>query len=312
MFMVKKLAIFCKSFRDDFGRIEGLISSWRKYNPEIPFVLSVPRKDGDELPGSVRRAEGISLVFDEDYLGEDNESRFGWLEQQICKLSVGELEISENYYVIDSDSYFINRIDQEKIVGTNQVNVLATPVDATYTPKNVKLLDYIKNGEGLPGVNVEKADIKELKSRLQSAYDIHKSGDSLPARERRGYLTDIFGDPKDVKGNRLIFTPSPVFNVRILNELHNFLSSQNLNWRDAIYLSPWEYSWYGLFALRGFSEPVCAVHPTCVHFPTSESVRHAVSIGVDESDLARRFCSIAMAARHYDQLRFGKEDPVRK
>mgnify|MGYP003140228684 CR=1 FL=1 len=101
---MKKLSMFCKSYRGDFERLKVLLESYRQYNKDkIPFYLSIPKNDKHLLDFDV---SDINVVYDEDlYTFKYNID--GWRQQQIIKHFFHKKCPSDNYIIIDSDCRFI-------------------------------------------------------------------------------------------------------------------------------------------------------------------------------------------------------------
>jgi hypothetical protein len=112
---MEKLIIFCKSWSQDLMRFQRLAESITKHNVEnIPFYLSVEKKD-QPLFEPIIKAHNCKLINDEDILShtlacsthKDISDQKGYLLQQVVKSEPWRLNISQNFLVIDSDSYFI-------------------------------------------------------------------------------------------------------------------------------------------------------------------------------------------------------------
>ena len=77
-----------------------------KYNKDnIPFYVSCPKKD-KSLFENVLGKKNYTLVLDEDIVSLKYPLD-GWRSQQVVKASLWKLNITNNYFSIDSDGYFI-------------------------------------------------------------------------------------------------------------------------------------------------------------------------------------------------------------
>ena len=101
-----KLVLYCKSFSRDVNRCKLLLDSIVKYNKDsIPFYISVPKEDV-QLFKSTLGTDGYILITDEELMNESLCQ--SWKNQQIVKMIFWKAIKTENYVVLDSDSYFIN------------------------------------------------------------------------------------------------------------------------------------------------------------------------------------------------------------
>jgi hypothetical protein len=100
---MNKIAIYCKSYRNDVHRAKNLLESIHKFNSDsIPFYISVPSQDVELFKNTLGN-EGYTLIRDED-IDSDND---GWKGQQIVKSQFWKLGLCENYLCVDSDCFFI-------------------------------------------------------------------------------------------------------------------------------------------------------------------------------------------------------------
>ncbi len=109
-----KIALFCKSFHEDVHRIRRLLESIQLYNDDnIPVYISVPARELELFLESTSNFP-CHLLTDEDILEKGvtinglppkNYSRL--ILQQIVKLEFWRMGYCQNYFWIDSDSYFI-------------------------------------------------------------------------------------------------------------------------------------------------------------------------------------------------------------
>lgn len=130
---------------------------------------------------------------------------------------------------------------------------------------------------------------------------IHKGNPSRVAAERTEYIERaFFGKGRNTALRNLHFGPSPLFNAEILQELEKVIHSLGMNWRDLIYLAPWEYKWYGYFATTVYEAGVNIVESPCIHFAKEEDVIYAKSRGISMQTISNRYTALAMASRHFD------------
>ncbi len=108
------LALYCKSYRNDFLRVKRLLASIAQFNTDrLPFYISTPKADRDLLVEIVGQ-HGYLWVEDEEIVRANPRADFakyqampGGLSQQIIKSEFWRLGLAVNYLCLDSDSFFI-------------------------------------------------------------------------------------------------------------------------------------------------------------------------------------------------------------
>ena len=112
---MKDLVLYCKSYRNDFLRLQRLLSSIEQYNDDqIPFYISTPVADKEMLEKILGEHGSYTWIADEDIVAANPKAVFeqyqampGGLSQAIVKSEFWRLKISENYLCLDSDCVFI-------------------------------------------------------------------------------------------------------------------------------------------------------------------------------------------------------------
>jgi hypothetical protein len=112
---LKDLVLYCKSYRNDFLRLQRLLSSIEQYNDDqIPFYISTPVADKEMLEKILGEHGSYTWIADEDIVAANPKAVFeqyqampGGLSQAIVKSEFWRLKISENYLCLDSDCVFI-------------------------------------------------------------------------------------------------------------------------------------------------------------------------------------------------------------
>lgn len=226
-----KLVLYCKSYRNDFNRVEKLVESIHKYNVDrIPVYISVPSSDLQLF----RQLPNINVIEDQlVYSG----SASGWIQQQIVKSSFWKLRISENYVCIDSDSYFIRPFSVKDFMFDDE-----TPYTVMHEQK--ELFSWSRPRVEKLGFNPKDGFMSDRKK-----------------------IMDLFG--RD--GRFYDFGPSPViWSSKVWESLEvNYQLPNNLTFEDLLKYSHSEFSWYGeaLLAFKAISiypaEPLFKVF----HFP---------------------------------------------
>ena len=120
---MKKLVLYCKSYKNDVLRVKRLAGSIAKYNVEqIAFYVSVPLADIPLFRQALSTYD-VTLIEDETIIRANpaldqqkiNELR-GWLSQQIVKSEFWRLGLAENYLCLDSDCQFIRPFTQSDFI----------------------------------------------------------------------------------------------------------------------------------------------------------------------------------------------------
>lgn len=109
-----KVVLFCKSFSEDVHRIRRLLESIQLFNEDdIPTYVSVPTKELELFKENISDLP-CHLLTDEEILEKGieingpppkNYSRL--ILQQIVKMEFWRMGYCQNFFWIDSDSYFI-------------------------------------------------------------------------------------------------------------------------------------------------------------------------------------------------------------
>ena len=100
-----------KSFADDFDYAQRLILSFRKFNADdVHLYCVVPPADLSRF--ELFRGPDVTLLAESElgqYLVDKpvHGMRAGYINQEIIKLAFWELELTENYFCVDSDAEFI-------------------------------------------------------------------------------------------------------------------------------------------------------------------------------------------------------------
>jgi hypothetical protein len=108
-------ALYCKSYRKDFLRVQRLLESLRKHNIEsIPFYISTSQEDREALFTLLGKNQDFQWVADEAIiqanpraLKDIQKMRSGGIAQQVIKSEFWRLGLASNYLCVDSDSVFI-------------------------------------------------------------------------------------------------------------------------------------------------------------------------------------------------------------
>jgi hypothetical protein len=294
----RRNAIFCKSFKDDFPVLKNLISSVAQHAPGLAMLISVPRSDLPLLKDTVHLPGFVSVVADEDYLGAEKSLPSGWYHQQVCKMSMHRLGFADSYFVLDSDAYLIAPVEDGLFqIGENLV-IVASDVYTRLNRGNMRLEAYIERPEMAAEVAGPLFDLADVSENLLTARRDFANRPWQGVKLKKQYLSQVFPP------TNLSMQPAQIFHTEVLRSIEGFLDGQGMDWWSLIELAPWEYSWYGRFALSLPDAGIIGRPSPVVHFASEDDVAHAKAKGYTLETLRQRFCAVQMAARHFDRERF--------
>jgi hypothetical protein len=292
-----EVAVFCKSFRDDFDRLKLLVESIEAQSIDTPVLISVPESDIQLLRSLIPFDPRYTVVSDESYVIPGAPFPYGWYQQQVCKLSIYRTDFAKSYIMIDSDTYFIKGIE-DTIIQCRNENIVASDIYTKFFSYNDKLKNYLRDKEtDSPSVHVA-GDIEGFDARnaalTANMEEINKKG----AVQRGAIINHLFSLPN------LAFQPAQLFHARILSAFSSFLNDRGMDFYSIIRLSPWEYNWYASFALANWPMKITGICSPVLHFASQKDVSDAKEMGFTIDDFKRRFIAVQMAARHFDGLQF--------
>ena len=295
-----KKAIFCKTYTVDFPRVQQLLASWARLNDHIPFLLSVPEAEYDLLWQQVQIPRGVTVVTDESYLIPGAPSKIGWYQQQVCKLCVHRTGFADSYLMLDSDSYLIAPVPEALFGTPDRLPVVASPLYTKFWSGNAALTRLLLQGEDAPPLTARLGRTDDFATRLAAVRAAHRADPAASGRAREIYIRQLFE-------TRTVATqPTQIFHDVVLKGLSALLETQGMNFYDAIRLAPWEYNWYSYYAMSDPALPTVGIRSPVMHFADDAAVDHARDLGLTEATIARHFCAIQMASRHFDALSFGE------
>ena len=252
-----KIVIFCKSYRGDLDRVKVQLESIIKHNKDnIPYYISVPKSDKDLFIDKLGNY-GYSIILDEEIMGDSiNES---WIKQQIVKSEFWKTSISENYVIVDSDSYFI---------------------------KDFFIKDFMYSENTPYTVMHECKDLLQFTSRNNMSF-VKKS-----FVEDRLFVQDIF----DRGGRAYDFGPSPtIWSSKVWKSLkENYLDKNNLTFSKLIEVKSCEFHWYGEWLLKMRPIDIVPIEPLFKVFHYKEQYDECKRLGDTEYSLSENFIGIVL------------------
>jgi hypothetical protein len=227
-------AIFCKSYRRDFLRLQRLLTSIEQFNiDQLPVFVSTPQEDQQLFLETNGQFSFVHWVSDEAII-ESNPSvpkgiqigKDGYIVQAMVRPEFWRMGYAENYLCIDSDSVFI---------------------------KDFYLADFMTD-DGVPYTILHQN--KEL---LQTACNLkkHKVVDNFFQETTK--IKSIFGR----SGPDYAYVPSPfIWSARVWESLDkNYLKPNNMTIWDVVTRELVEYLWYGEALLKYQAIPLRPIEP---------------------------------------------------
>jgi len=219
---MKDIVLYCKSYNRDVLRAARLAESIRKHNPtNLPFYLSCPASDMNLFKHTIG-SDGVIFLADEDIVSSNpsiDKQAFnalpGGISQQIVKSEFWRLGICENYFCLDSDSYFLRSFRRSDLL---------TPTGVPFTVMN-----------------------ESLELRLFGATHRHaKIARNIDSDCKA--IMDIF----ERTGRHYDFGPLPVvWSRRVWADMaEKYLEPNGMSFLDAMILFPSEMRWYGEALLK--------------------------------------------------------------
>ncbi|WP_138708203.1 hypothetical protein [Desulfocurvibacter africanus] len=230
------------------------------YNKDsIPLFLTVPSADLF-LFKSVIGTDYVHYIADEDVCDNLISEKPKWLSagyinQQIIKLSFWKTKVAENYFCVDSDSYFIRNFFVKDFLHISDI-----PYTILAQDKELQADPHYPNWD----------------ERQQHLLHI-----------RRRFLLD---DPVVRTAHGLITLSSQVLNAFQVK----FLDLHSLTYFDILDESPFEFSWYTFWLEKDKTIPIIPIEPLIKVFHYRNQYNEARYRGITESYLARSFIGICL------------------
>lgn len=257
--MRRDISIFIKSYSGDFVSLERLLRSLETHNAEeLPVTLCVP---GSETALARRRfgTGYTTLIADEELYTGPLPTKWGgftqgYLSQQLVKLSVHKLGLSDWYWVVDSDVVFIRDFVSDHLRARQGIfrtfcsedrDLLVAPWYRTYADPRWALQRVIADRVGLPG------------------------------------------DIRSAHGNLVV-------SATVLAQLDLWAGSKMSGLSSLLELAPYEFGWYVLFLQRFYPEMFSAADPLIRTIHTQSEYRSLRYQGVTLGDLRRGYVGVCL------------------
>lgn len=262
-------AMLLKSFADDFDYAQRLIVSFRKFNADnVHLYCVVPPADLSRF--EVFRGPDVTVLAESElgqYLVDKpvHGMRAGYINQEIVKLSFWELELTENYFCVDSDAEFIRPFHRSDFM-----------VDE-HTPYTVLVEDNELKVE--PRYYREYWQQREIELRqIQDLVGL----DSKVVRTCHGHQ---------------------VFSAKVLRSFKTeFLDARGWSYADALEAAPYEFTWYNMWLQKSQAIEIHQREPLVKVFHNESQHLEYVMRGVTTADIARGYVALVINSNYARDL----------
>lgn len=256
-----QLCFLLKSFAQDAVVAKRMLASFRKNNTEdIHLYAVVPAQDFDAF-GSFRGAD-VTLIAEEEFgrhLTDRPVSgiRAGYINQEIIKLAFHELSVADSYFTVDSEAEFLRPFSRKDFLHPDgsPYSVLVEDLDLAVDP------DYYRD------------HWRSRSEALRVIWD-EVGVDDPVIRTCHGHQ---------------------VMNSKVLASFtQEFLEPRGWSYRDALEVSPYEYTWYNAWLQKSRVIPIHPREPFVKVFHTEKDYLQSVLAGVGAEDLARGYLAVVI------------------
>ena len=261
--------ILLKSYGQDFKLAKRLIESFNRFNPEnLQMFIVVP--DSDVQLFQVFESDTISVLTESllgDYLVDHEVAgiRPGYINQEIVKLAFWELELTANYFCVDSDAVFIRPLSVDDFMFDES------------TPYTVLVED------------------NELKSEPRY-FQEHWKGREPKLRR----IQELVG----LEDRRILTCHGhQVFSAKVLRSLKLvFMDPRDWSYEDLLRESPYEFSWYNMWLQKERLIPIEFREPLVKTIHHDGQLIETLIRGLALDDLAREYVGVVVNS-NFDSIR---------
>jgi len=258
-----------KSYAPDFTYAQRLVTSFNAHNPEgLQLYCVVPVEDMTLF--STLQGPHVTVMDETPFAAHlVNEPvadlRPGYINQEIIKFAFHELGLADNYFCIDSEAVIIRDLQEADFIA---------PDGVPYT------------------VMVEDNELKVEPQYYQQYWTSRETSVRV--------IADALGmdDPvlRTCHGHQ-------VFSSAVMRDfVVRVLKPRNWDYRDALALAPYEFSWYTLWT------QVCGVIPVHSREPLVKVFHHEgqhfeyILRGITEADIARGFLAVVVNSSYSREI----------
>lgn len=259
---MKPLVLLLKSYASDFEYAKRLVASFHEFNVEaLTLYCVVPACDLKLF--TALSHEHIVVLSQEEILGQymGTESLHGlkadYINQEIIKLAFWECGFATNYFCVDSDAVFIREIH------TN---------------------DFLFNEETPYSVLVQDKEL-EVEPRYYRDHWVGREEAVRKIMHSVGLEDPIM---RTCHGHQ-IFSSIVLESFKV-----NFLEPRGWTYRDALAISPYEFSWYCMWLQKSQDIPVHQIEPLVKVFHNQDQHLEYILRGVTTADIARGYLAVVI------------------
>ena len=250
------VSLLLKSYRDDLEYVRRLIDSFHQHNVEgLHLYCVVPEVDIHLF----KKLDAATIqIVPETVLGQYltatpvADTRPGYINQEVIKMSFWELGFAENYFCVDSEAVFLRDFDRSDFIAPDgfpytilvEDNELKT--DPTY---------YTQYWNG------REEALRKIASEIDLELDI---------------LQTCHGHQ--------------IFSSTVLRDFkENFLEHRSWSYLDALALAPYEFTWYNFWLQKSQVIPIHQREPLVKVFHSDKQHLEYILSGATPSDLSRGY-----------------------
>jgi hypothetical protein len=262
------LVFLFKSHAPHLQYTKQLIETTALHNRDnITVYLSIPKQQKQLFKDSIG-TDGYNMIFDEDII--QNNLQQNWFSQQLVKMKFSEMNLCNNYFWVDGDSYFIRDFFIDDFMFDDK-----TPYTTMH--ENKDLFQWM-------------ATQGEMMDSVLTSY-----------KNDRDKVKSLFGR----KGKYYDWTCPNLWSVEVFNHMKkNYLEPNNLSFEKLLQYMPGELVWYGEYVLA--TQPIRLI-PCESWFKPFHYMQQMIDCknqGNTEETLAKNFLGIVMPSKETTQLRF--------
>ncbi len=262
-------AMLLKSYRDDREYAERLVASFRHFNTDqVQLYVVVPPEDVD----SFLTVSGVDVtVLSEEVLVEHlvtasvSGMRPGYINQEIVKLAFWELGLAANYFCVDSDAVFIRPFG---------------------------VADFMRDADTPYSVLVEDNELK-VEPRYHREHWIGREQSLRHIQNAVGLDDPIV---------RTCHGHTTLSATVLQSFVEDFLAPRGWDYRDALAVAPYEFSWYNMWLQAAHPIPIHQREPLVKVFHNEDQHLEYILRGVTVEDVARGYVALVINSNYSRDL----------
>lgn len=257
--MKDNIAILLKTYRGDFRYIPRLLDSYIEYNKdEIPLYIVMPEADVELFSKTFQSYVPFikKIISEETFISDRVKKLNGWKVQQVVKLSFWELGLCDNYFCIDTDSYFIRDFYVNDFMYDEKI-----PYTILFEDKELKTDPEYRMYWDVRQKQLEKIceSIEYYPKKLMTCHGFQ------------------------------------IFSTVVLENLKEvFMKEKGYDYVDLLEIAPYEFSWYNFWIQKTEIIPIYICEPLFKTFHLREHQAIAYLRKMTEKDIARAYIGIVV------------------